>query len=296
MNQQKTKLTVLVGLSGSGKSTIATQIVNENLNTVIISSDAIREELTGNLADQEHNEEVFRIFHDRIRRNLENKKNVIADATNLTMKSRRAILDKVNGLNIYRVCVIIPKPFERCKEDNLHREHPVPDIVLDKQIRRFQVPFYEERWDEIVIYDMYKDYEPNDIPDMHGFDQKNPHHTMNLFEHCRYAANLFAEKYSYPARYRIGALYHDIGKVKTQSFDKDGIAHYYQHDCLGSYLFLTAMYSINTDVVLDECFVINYHMLPFSWTSEEIKNRWRKRFGEYKYQMLLNFNKCDRER
>lgn len=53
---------VLVGLSGSGKSTIATQIANENPNTVIVSSDAIREELTGDYEDQQHNEEVFKIF------------------------------------------------------------------------------------------------------------------------------------------------------------------------------------------------------------------------------------------
>lgn len=63
----------MCGISGSGKSTVAAQIVKENANTVIVSSDSIREELTGNYADQEHNEEVFRIFHDRIRRNLENK-------------------------------------------------------------------------------------------------------------------------------------------------------------------------------------------------------------------------------
>ena len=125
----KPTLWIMCGISGSGKSTVAAQIAKENANTVIVSSDSIREELTGNYADQEHNEEVFRIFHDRIRRNLENKRNVITDATNLTMKSRRAIMMKVHGLNIRKVCVIIPKPFEQCKEDNLHREHPVPEEV-----------------------------------------------------------------------------------------------------------------------------------------------------------------------
>ena len=110
----KPTLWIMCGLSGSGKSTIATQIANENQNTIIVSSDAIREELTGNYEDQEHNEEVFKIFHDRIRKNLENKKNVIADATNLTMKSRRAIMMKVNGLEVHKVCVVIPKPFEQC--------------------------------------------------------------------------------------------------------------------------------------------------------------------------------------
>lgn len=70
----KPRLWIMCGISGSGKSTVAAQIAKENANTVIVSSDSIREELTGNYADQEHNEEVFCIFHDRIRRNLENKR------------------------------------------------------------------------------------------------------------------------------------------------------------------------------------------------------------------------------
>ena len=292
----KPTLWILVGLSGSGKSTIATQIANENPNTVIVSSDVIREELTGNYEDQDHNEEVFKIFHDRIRKNLESKKNVITDATNLTMKSRRAIMMKVNGLNITKICVIIPKPFEQCKEDNLHRQHPVPEDVLDKQIRRFQIPFYEENFDEIIFYDLSQDYKPNDIPNMKGFDQKNPHHTMNLFDHCIYTLALFSTRYDYSGRFNIGAMYHDLGKLSTQTFDEDGVAHYFGHPNFGSYQFMTAMYSINTNLILDECFLINYHMMPFNWTTDKAKQRWKKRFGEYKYQMLLDFNECDRAR
>ena len=66
-------LWVMVGLSGSGKSTIAKKIADDNHNSVIVSSDNIREELTGDYEDQKHNEEVFKVFHDRIRKNLENK-------------------------------------------------------------------------------------------------------------------------------------------------------------------------------------------------------------------------------
>ena len=291
-------LWVMVGLSGSGKSTIAKKIADDNPNTAIISSDNIREELTGDYEDQKHNEEVFKIFHDRIRKNLENKQNVIADATNLTIKSRRAILSKVNGLDIEKICVIIPKPFEKCKEDNLHREHPVPEEVLDKQIRRFQISFMEEGWDEICIYDISKEgYKPNTLSliDMNGFDQKNPHHTMDLLEHCKHATDMFIEKHKYSPEFIISALYHDIGKLYTQTFDENGIAHYYQHHAFGSYLFLTSMYQIG-DSVLDQCFLINYHMMPFSWTSDKSKRRWKKIFGEYKYQMLLDFNECDKAR
>lgn len=250
----KTILWILVGLSASGKSTIATQIANENPNTIIVSSDAIREELTGNYEDQEHNEEVFKIFHDRIRKNLENKKNVIADATNLTMKSRRAIMMKVHGLNIRKVCVIIPKPFEQCKKDNLHREHSVPDFVLDKQIRKFQIPFYEEGFDEISILscDEWNKFKLSNLEFLtatYGFDQKNPHHIMTLDKHSVNAYKLFCSKIQsnslFPLEYRdgyaMGAKLHDIGKLSTQSFDDEGIAHYFNHAEVGSYIILSQM-------------------------------------------------------
>lgn len=291
-------LWILVGLSASGKSTIATQIANENPNTVIVSSDAIREELTGNYEDQEHNEEVFKIFHNRIRKNLENKKNVIADATNLTMKSRRAILMKVNGLEVHKVCVIIPKPFEQCKEDNLHREHPVPDFVLDKQIRKFQIPFYEEGWDLIKRHKFFTEntmYVSDLFSKTGNFDQKNPHLTMNLYEHSYMTYDLFYYK-EYPISFQIGAMLHDIGKLYCQTFDESGIAHYYGHDSIGSYIALTSLNKIHHYDILDACFLINYHMMPFDWTTDKAKQRWKERFGEYKYKMLLDFNECDKAR
>lgn len=289
----KPTLTILVGLSGSGKSTIATQIANENPNTIIVSSDAIREELTGNYEDQEHNEEVFKIFHDRIRKNLENKKNVIADATNLTMKSRRAIMMKIHGLNIHKICVIIPKPFEQCKIDNKNRKHPVPDEVLDKQIRRFQIPFYEEEFDEIQIVPNFYGKPFNLLRKMEGFDQKNPHHSMDLYNHCKYTGCLMSLK-GYKMPWTFGALVHDCGKLFTQTFDENGIAHYYDHQSYGAYEILTTKpYDVAT---LDICFLINYHMMPFSWDTDKAKQRWKERFGEYKYKMLLDFNECDRAR
>ena len=52
----KPKLYVMCGLSGSGKSTIAKQITNDNPDTVIISTDMIREQLTGEIGDQSQND------------------------------------------------------------------------------------------------------------------------------------------------------------------------------------------------------------------------------------------------
>lgn len=293
----KPTLWVMCGLSGSGKSTIAAEIANNNPNTVIVSSDTIREELTDDYADQKHNDEVFKVFHSRIYQNLENGMNVVADATNLTMKSRRAILIKVNNLDIHKVCVIIPKSFEDCKVDNLKRKHSVPNEILDKQIRSFQIPFDDEGWDDIQTYDLsQKDYEPIRISpiEMKGFDQKNPYHTLDLYDHCMHVlSELFNYDYAYPWEFIVSVIFHDYGKMKVQTFDENGIAHYPFHSNVGAYWFLTSGYLSEPYNVLKACFFINYHMMPFDWKTDKIKRRWEERFGEYKYQMLLHLHKCD---
>ena len=125
----KPTLWVMCGLSGSGKSTIAKQLAQEHENTVIVSSDSVRKELTGDYENQDHNEEVFKIFHKRIREALENNINVIADATNITMKSRRAILENVKGIDCHKVAYLIPKPFEQCKADNLNEKSNPPAML-----------------------------------------------------------------------------------------------------------------------------------------------------------------------
>lgn len=50
------------------------------------------------------------------------------------------------------------------------------------------------------------------------------------------------------------------------------------------------------DTLLNMCFLANYHMMPFWWDTEKAKQRWKERFGECKYKMLLDFNECDKAR
>jgi len=294
----KPTLWVMVGLSGSGKSSVAKEIAENNSNTIIVSLDNIREELTGKVEDQSKNEEVFKVFHKRIREVLENNTNVIADATNITMRSRRAIIENVKGIECRKIAYLIPKPFDQCKIDNLNRQHLVPEEVLDRQIRKFQVVFYEEGWDLIRSCGFLRDDEIT-IPDislkMENFDQKNPHHTMSLLEHSNYTYKLFADK-EYPMSFQLGALLHDVGKLYCQTFDESGIARYLDHNSIGSYVILTSLDRFYHYDIIDACFLINYHMMPFNWTTEKSKERWKKRFGEYKYQMLLDFHECDKAR
>lgn len=293
----KPKLYVLVGLSGSGKSTLADEL--HYGGKVIVSSDAIREELTGKVEDQSKNNEVFEIFHQRIRKNLEEGKSVIADATNLMIKSRLAILNTTHGLDVEKICIILAKPFELCWEHNMKREYPVPESVLDKQIRKFQIPFYEEGWDEIRVQNEYYLYQSDRTSRllfaMMGFDQKNPHHDKDLGTHSVTVMARFSD-FGYSESYNLAALFHDVGKLYTQTTGEDGVAHYFGHESFGSYVMLMNLINradLDKDTVLERCFLINYHMMPFGWNTEAAQKRWRKIFGEDKYLMLTRLHKCD---
>ena len=60
----KPAFTMIVGIVGSGKSTYAKQLAEE-INAIICSSDAIREELCGDENSQDNNDEVFKILHSK---------------------------------------------------------------------------------------------------------------------------------------------------------------------------------------------------------------------------------------
>ena len=100
--------------------------------------------ICGRVEDQSKNKEVFQTFHSLIVKYLKNGIDVVAEATNITMKSRRSILNVIKGIDCEKVCVVIVKPIGECKKDNIDREHPVPKHVIDKQARKFQIPFLEE--------------------------------------------------------------------------------------------------------------------------------------------------------
>lgn len=290
---------IMIGLSASGKSTIAEKIATED-DCITISSDSIRGEICdGGVIDQTKNDEVFKILHKRIKDYLMSGKNVIAEATNINMKARRSLLENVKKIDCYKIAYIVPKSVEKCIEDNIYKDYPVPHHVIQKQMMNFQIPFLEEGFDEIQIHRFNKEYELSlmGVQDkMIGFNQKNPHHNMTLSDHCMYTGLLFSG--SYGSNYGDAAYIHDVGKLFTQEFDEEGVAHYYQHENVGSYYLLSNFNNldIDTKTILNMCFLINYHMMPMSWDNDKAKLKWKKRFGEYKYQMLLDFNECDKSR
>ena len=309
-------LIMMIGISGSGKSTKAEEL-SEFYNAIIYSSDQLREELYDDVNDQTHNQELFSELHKRIINDLNNNKSVIYDATNLSLKNRINFFklmkeNKCNPLKIY--AYVMSTPFDKCIEQNKKRDRQVPDFVLEKQLKSFEMPFYEEGFDEIYIQgwnepdkefdaSLYADkieYNKNTILNaMKGVDQMCKFHKYTLDMH-----SLLCEKYivcetePWTKVMRESAKFHDIGKLFTKVVKEDGNCSYCNHANVGTYYMLSHIDAIDLNSWLDIIYclvIINYHMRPFDWKKEKTKRKYYKVFGKLLYISLTYFNICDKK-
>lgn len=290
------KLIILMGLPGCGKSTYAAWLLSRDYpysenGVVIHSSDEIREELFGDAGSQEDNGRVFELMHKRTREDLRKGKTVIYDATNISRKARKAAInlaseeDKVEGH-------IVWAPINICIERDKKRTRTVGEAVIDKMVRRWQSPWYDEGFDNLFIHCTDEEFDQvkyiSDAAQAMMIPHDNPHHTLGVAEHCRAAYNkMVGLVKDLPTEYFIdfvghglvtAAYWHDIGKPYTKFYKKNpetceldlSHAHYYDHHCVGGYLsyglFLcdTPLRPRKQDE--ESCFIswlITNHMEPF---------------------------------
>lgn len=256
-------LILLVGVPGSGKTDYAKKYIRKHPNTIHLSSDLIRKELWGDEATQGDNNEVFSLMQSRAVEALNNGQSVVYDATNVTRKDRSYIIALCPKF-VKIECHIIWAPIETCIERDAARERTVGKAVIDKMLKRFQAPYYDEGIDEIIIKRPYAfgsaDYD-NYIFAAMDIPHDNPHHTLNIMDHCKAAYDYIF--YSVGQEGFTAALIHDIGKPYVKAFiDSKGnpceIAHYYQHQCVGAWM------SYGLDCVTPYiAWLISTHMEPF---------------------------------
>ena len=261
------KLALLVGPPGCGKSTYAKKYIEEHDNTIHLSSDGIRAELYGDESIQTDPWRVFALMQSRAVEALNNGQNVVYDATNMTRKDRSGIIAACPKF-VKIECHIIWAPIETCIRRDAARKRTVGKDVIDRMLKRFQAPYYEEGIDEIEIVEPNSWYVgENDYVEQCWEDMRiphdNPHHTLNIADHCHSALQYLSDKEAEDADLCVAALLHDIGKPYVKAFvDAKGnpceYAHYYQHHCVGAWM----SYGCNA-VTPYSAWLISVHMDPF---------------------------------
>lgn len=282
-------LILLVGPPGSGKTSYAAKYINEHPETIHLASDRIRAELWGSEEIQGDNNEVFSLMQSRAIESLNNGYNVICDATFMTRKGRASFIASCPKFAKVEAHIIWTS-IETCIARDVARERTVGKEVIDRMLKRFQAPFYDEGIDEIKViwsetFDL-KHYKYKVFLDM-GMPHDNPNHVLNIKEHCLEACKYACELDDYDDDVVTAALYHDIGKPYVKAFvDSKGnpceVAHYYQHQCVGAWM----SYGI-FDVTPEAAWLISVHMDPF------LNTKYYNKLPPYLKKKIDDLHACD---
>lgn len=317
LNHSHPYMFMMVGLAGSGKSTYANKL-SEQFDAAIFSSDALREEMFGDVNNQENNQKLFQELHKQIKSCLRSGHNAIYDATNISSKRRRGFLQELNNIDCYKVCIVMATPYENCLVNNRYRKKNVPKYVIERMYRNWNTPMPFEGWDNFYIKWWDETYEMNDIGDFllnHiDYNQENPHHELMLGGHLISTASHYSSTQHYnnidPDVY-YACLLHDCGKPFTKTFknykgDKGDIAHYYNHENVGAYDALFFKYPQKVSIffkypqkvsILRVSNLINLHMQPYFWerdNNEKLHNKYKKLWRGELYNQVMQLHEADK--
>lgn len=292
-----TQFTMLVGISGSGKSSIAREF--GNLGYYVASSDELRIELLGNYADKEHNDQTFHELHKRIKERLRAGQPVVYDATNISRKRRIAFLKEIRSIPCHTTAIMVMCPLDECIDRQALRDMKVPTNAIVAQYRYWQPVAHFEGFDEVQIRDTHAEYRYI-APYMHDTwldfgRQYSKWHRETLRTHTELVTEYMLGKTT--ERWVIEAAhYHDCGKPFCRCWNERNIATYHCHENVSAYeayyhLFLDVNPRFSEAELLNIMELINLHMTPHNvWKDNpKLEERDRKLFGDkmYRYVKLL---------
>ena len=296
------RLFVMVGIPGSGKSFAAHNKINSEGNWRVFSSDNYRKLICGDENCQDRNNEVFMQLYADLRQALRDGKDCIFDATNICRKDRRKLFHQIQDIADVEVTAYVMRtPVKLCLERDSKRDRKVGFDVIDKFVRRFEFPQRFEGFSNIII-----DNEPLEdifvvedrfyqvLEDMKKWDQRNPHHINCLYDHAYLLADHFPKD---SAMFYAGIL-HDVGKMIVNHYDDQGIVHYYNHDAVGTYYILSHLSQYLLDLEPQEflehvLFLVNYHMKGHKDVRGNSELKYRRLFGDSLYEDLIRFADAD---
>ena len=148
-------LNILIGLPGSGKSTIANKIFTSwaHKQFTLICPDQIREDFcNGNRADQSKNGKVWSEAYSRVKGCMEAQVDIIFDSTMVNPSKRSKLIKMGQDAGYYIVAHVVDVSLECAKKQNASRKWEVPEFIIDNMFKAFQFPSVDEGFDYIISY------------------------------------------------------------------------------------------------------------------------------------------------
>ncbi|MET7730725.1 polynucleotide kinase-phosphatase [Streptomyces sp. NPDC005402] len=130
-------LVVLVGASGSGKSTFARRHFKP---TEVISSDFCRGLVSDDENDQGATKDAFDVLHYIAGKRLSAGRRTVVDATSVQSDSRRQLIDLAKQYDVLPIAIVLDVPEEVCAERNAGRTDraDMPIRVIKRHIRELR--------------------------------------------------------------------------------------------------------------------------------------------------------------
>lgn len=126
----RSALVLLVGASGSGKSTFAARHFPP---VAVVSSDRLRGSVSGNESNQGQNEAVFQLLHEWVDQRLRAGALAVVDATNTDWMDRASLLEIARRNQRPAVAIVFDLSVEVCLARNSSRSRTVRPAVVRRQ-------------------------------------------------------------------------------------------------------------------------------------------------------------------
>ena len=156
------QLIVMVGIPGVGKSTWIRNFLSNNREQYsVVSTDDIIEDFAqgeGKTYDDVFNKYIKRasnLIQENAKREFKNRNNVIWDQTNLSVKSRRKILqlfpDEYYKIAVAFEPVDMDEIWKRLEKRSMESGKTIPTHVIQSMIKNYAPPTKDEGFDKVII-------------------------------------------------------------------------------------------------------------------------------------------------